>query len=287
MNSRILLLSLVGLLSCNQGDSIGPDGSPRNTALIADHTVARLAAIPADAIETAKTTLHIAYGHTSHGSQIVYGMSGLVTWKGSRYAFNSGGTNGALDLQDMPFSGASDLGDPDRTAWAAASRTYVSAHPEVNVVIWSWCGQVSSSTEADIETYLTLMSTLEQDFPAVTFVYMTGHLDGTGTTGNLHRRNEQIRTYCRNNRKVLFDFADVESYNPDSVFFLDRGANDNCDYDSDANGSLDQNWAIDWQDAHPNEWYSCSAAHSQPLNGNLKAYAAWWLWARLAGWSGQ
>jgi hypothetical protein len=28
------------------------------------------------------------------------------------------------------------------------------------------------------------------------------------------------------------------------------------------------------------------AAHSQPLNGNLKAYSAWWLWARLAGWPG-
>jgi hypothetical protein len=25
-------------------------------------------------------------------------------------------------------------------------------------------------------------------------------------------------------------------------------------------------------------------SHSQPLNANQKAYAAWWLWARLAGW---
>ena len=33
------------------------------------------------------------------------------------------------------------------------------------------------------------------------------------------------------------------------------------------------------------DWYSCSSAHSQPLNANRKAYAAWWLWARLAGWS--
>jgi hypothetical protein len=287
MKSRLLVPLLAAFMGCNHGDTIGPDGSPRDNALIADHAIARLGTIPTDAITTAKARLHIAYGHTSHGSQIVYGMSGLVTWQGSLYAFNSGGSDTALDLRDMPFTGASDLGNPDRTTWAAATRTYLSAHSEVNVVAWSWCGQVSSATDADIETYLSLMSALEQDYPAVTFVYMTGHLDGTGLTGNLHARNEQIRAYCRKNKKVLFDFADIESYNPDAAYFLDKGANDNCDYDSDSNGSLDRNWATDWQDAHPTEWYSCSAAHSQPLNGNLKAYAAWWLWARLGGWSGQ
>ncbi len=284
MKSRIPFLILAATLGCNHSDTVSPDGSRRTAALIADHTTAQLATIPAGAIETAKSRLHIAYGHTSHGSQLVYGMSGLVDWKGTLYAFNSGGSDGALDLRDMPFTGASDLGNPDRTAWAAATRTYLAGNPDVNVVIWSWCGQVSTATEADIETYLSLMNALEQDFPAVTFVYMTGHLDGTGLAGNLHRRNEQIRAYCRDQMKVLFDFADVESYNPDGALFLDKGANDNCDYDSDANGSLDRNWAIDWQNVHPGEWYTCSAAHSQPLNGNLKAYAAWWLWARLGGW---
>ena len=32
------------------------------------------------------------------------------------------------------------------------------------------------------------------------------------------------------------------------------------------------------------DWYTCSSAHSQPLNANRKAYAAWYLWACLAGW---
>jgi hypothetical protein len=32
------------------------------------------------------------------------------------------------------------------------------------------------------------------------------------------------------------------------------------------------------------DWYSCSSAHSEPLNANRKACAAWWLFARLAGW---
>jgi hypothetical protein len=256
------------------------------SAIIVDHACRDIDAIPQAAIEQAKSTLHIAYGHTSHGSQIVDGMAGLVGFKGALYSWNNGGTGGALDLRDQPFSGASDLGAPDFSAWAAATRTYLNAHPDVNVIIWSWCGEVSGASEANIITYLSLMTALESDFPGVKFVYMTGHLDGSGLTGNLHIRNEQIRAYCSAQKKILYDFADIESYNPDGAYFGDKDANDNCDYDGNGDNQLDGNWAIEWQNANPGEWYSCSAAHTQPLNGNLKAYAAWWLWARLAGWEG-
>ncbi len=266
-------------------------------AIIIDHQHATLQGVPASAIQRARETLHIAYGHTSHGSQLVSGMSGLVAFMNAKpddafpdnaFAFNNGGSNGALDLRDTPFSGASDLGNPNRTAWAAATRTYLRARPEINVIIWSWCGQVDGS-EAEITTYLTLMSDLEREFPAVRFVYMTGHLNGTGANGNVNVRNNQIRAYCRVNGKVLYDFADIESYDPEGrVNYMERMGNDNCDYDSDGNGSRDRNWATAWQAAHVEnvEWYSCSAAHSQALNGNRKAYAAWQLWARLAGWTG-
>jgi hypothetical protein len=265
--------------------------------IVADHTSTDITAIPQIALEAAKAGLHIAYGHTSHGSQLTTGMNGLVDFANNGgkglslpedfFSWNNGGTNGALDLRDRPFSEASDLGNPDRTSWADATRSYLDANPEVNVIIWSWCGQVSDATEADINTYLTLMSALEADYPDVRFVYMTGHLDGSGLTGNLHLRNEQIRNYCNNNDKILYDFADIESYDPDGqVNYNELRATDNCDYDSDGNGSRDKNWAVDWQEAHTRnvDWYSCSSSHSQPLNANQKAYAAWWLWARLAGW---
>ena len=287
----VLMMSLALMLyaSCRSDETTGPDPKkdPQNVdttgAFIIGHLTRDIDAIPSAAIDSARSRLHIAYGHTSHGSQLVTGMAGLVDFKGDLYRFNNGGTGGALDLRDTPFSGADDLGNPDRTAWAAATRAYLDAHTDVNVVIWSWCGQVGSATEEDINNYLGLMSGLETDYPDVKFVYMTGHLNGSGLAGTLHLRNEQIRAYCRANEKILYDFADIETYDPDGTYFGDKYPNDNCDYDD---GVVSGNWATEWQNAHPGEWYNCSAAHSQPLNGNLKAYAAWWLWARLAGWQG-
>jgi hypothetical protein len=256
--------------------------------LIIDHNCTYLDDIPLQWVEGARNGLIIAYGHTSHGSQLITGMQGLISFKGDAYRFSGSGEGGALTLRDTPFSGAADLGNPDRTAWESATRAYLNNHHEVNVVIWSWCGQVGGS-ESDINLYLNLMSGLERDYPDVSFVYMTGHLDGSGASGTVNLRNEQIRNFCRSNHKILYDFADIESYDPDArINYMELMANDNCDYDSNGDGSLDRNWALDWQRSHNEDidWYDCSPAHTQALNGNRKAYAAWWLWASLAGWNG-
>jgi hypothetical protein len=274
-----------------------PENLPPNTpnlpnhqghGIIADHSIVnmvRLDQIPDSAIINAKNKLHIAYGHTSHGSQIITGMDGLPAFKEEKggtlglYDWNNGGTGGALDIDDYFASG--DLGSPDRTTWASETRDYLNdpAHSNCNAVMWSWCGEVSDATEDDINLYLGLMNSLEIEFPNVTFVYMTGHSDGTGLAGNLHIRNNQIRNYCIENNKTLYDFEDIEAYNPTGAYFGNKNVNDNCDYTGG-------NWATEWQNAHPGEWFDCDPAHTQPLNGNLKAYAAWWLWARLAGWQG-
>lgn len=285
LQAAVIVLAAV-CFSCTDSSTDATHGTLVSELIVADHQTTQLASIPEAYIRKAKRELRIAYGHTSHGSQLVDGMNGLVQFKGTLYAVNQTGADSALRLLDTPFSGAADLGNPDRTAWATATRTYLNAHPDINVVIWSWCGQVSSATSNDISLYLSLMDSLERSYPAVRFVYMTGHLDGSGLQGNLHLRNEQIRSYCRSNKKILFDFADIESYNPDGTYFGDRLPNDACEYDGDGNGSREKNWALEWQTAHPGQWYSCGSAHSQPLNANLKAYAAWWLWARIAGWGG-
>ena len=260
---------------------IPPATKPSTESMIIDHRCTNISEIPPEWISQAKNTLHIAYGHTSHGSQITDGMSGLINFAGDLYSWNEDGSGGALQLKDGGLGEASDLGNPDFTAWEATTREYLSSRPAANVVMWSWCGQVSSATADDIDTYLSLMSGLESYYPGIRFVYMTGHTDGTGLEGNLHIRNQQIRDYCIANDKILYDFEDIESYDSDGNYFGDRYVTDSCDYDGG-------NWAIEWQDSHQEgvEWYDCSSAHSQPLNANLKAYAAWWLWARLAGWPG-
>lgn len=287
INMMALFFLMLIILSCDSDDHVSAsyqqDWNSSETIII-DHNNTTITSITEQDILLAKEQLHIAYGHTSHGSQIITGMQGLVNFKGDQYTFNDGGTNGALDLRDRPFPGASDLGNPNRTEWAISTRNYLGSHPEVNIIIWSWCGQVSSATEEDIDTYLDLMNNLERDFPNVHFVYMTGHLDGTGKDGNLNQRNEQIRSFCEVNNKILYDFADIESYCPDgNTNYMELFANDNCDYDSDGNGSRDANWAVAWQNDHPEdiEWYNCSSAHSQSLNANRKAYAAWKLWVSL------
>ena len=80
---------------------------------------------------------------------------------------------------------------------------------------------------------------------------------------------------------MLYDFYDIECYDPDGSYFGDQYVNDDCSYTGG-------NWAIEWQNTHVEgmDWYNCTAAHTEPLNGNRKAYAAWWLWAILGGWQG-
>jgi hypothetical protein len=283
----LLFFCIFGILfySCNKKSSDN-NGSTLTDPIIIDHESTQISHIPLQWINEAKSNLIIAYGHTSHGSQLITGMEGLITFLGDTYDFNDDGTGGALQLHDSPFSDAYDLGNPDRSAWEEATRNYLNENQGVNVIIWSWCGQVSSATESDITLYLNLMDGLEEDYHDVFFVYMTGHLDGTGLTGNLHLRNEQIRDYCSEHNKILYDFADIEMYDPDGTYYGDRIPDDDCNYDFDGDGIHDSNWAEEWQTANPGEWFDCSCAHSRPLNCNQKAYAAWALWARLAGWDG-
>ena len=259
--------------------------------LIINHKNIDITALTSNQINRAKAVLHIAYGHTSHGSQLIDGMTGLVGFANAGgkglalatniFAWEHRGAPNKLDLHD--YGVGADCGYYPQWYNNAVNYLEGTTHSNANVLIWSWCGQMSGKWAAGTLTneYLAPMAELERRYPHVIFVYMTGHVDHWDDA-NQKGGCEAIRKYCLENNKVLFDFADIESHDPDGNFY--EFPNDNCDYYPGVHGSKLGNWATSWQNSHVvgKDWYNCNSAHSEPLNANLKAYAAWALWCALA-----
>ena len=249
--------------------------------IVANHQCIHRNDIPVAWIEAAKTDLRIWYGHTSHGSQITTGMNNLHGHVGDLFAYNYTGASGQLSYQEV----SGDLGGNGSLGWEVQTRQQLNNPAnDRNVVMWSWCGGVSDNTVLGINIYLNAMNQLELDFPNVQFVYMTGHRD-IWADANLKARNQQIRDYCVANNKILFDFADIESYDPSGTYY--EFANDDCGYYQGAGWGYLGNWATEFCGENPGSEYcwDCYCAHSEAANCNMKGVAFWWMLAKMAGWN--
>lgn len=154
----------------------------------------------------------------------------------------------------------------------------LNTNPEINVVIYAWCGQPSRNNwQVLLDDYIARVQALEQQYPNVTFVYMTGHAQANDCGGcNRHLFNEGLRKFVKENNKVLFDFGDLDVW-----------------YSGEFSTYVCPNWCTCAGQNIPREhpkWgggnWNNPCGHTTYESCENKGKAFWWLLARIAGWPG-
>jgi len=295
---------------------------------VVDHNHADLSQIPDQWIEAAKSNLKIRYFRRSHGSHIdVGGMAALRRYSAAyaeKYNYNSTGTSGALF-----FSTLWNSLDIENATWVATTTSFLDdpANADINVVMWAWSsGFYLFSAQDYVDDMEALIAKYgpggtENRAVPVTFVFQTAcGQESTSRNSIVYAGNMLIRNHCTANNRILFDFNDLECYDPDGNYFgdgnpdgtytSDRRLNDDLAYlSNNPGGSVYEdcrNWGIDWMNNNPgHELTQLSAdnicttcehsmgTHEGETKDNsrlhcvLKGQAGWWLWVRLAGWQQQ
>ena len=122
---------------------------------------------------------------------------------------------------------------------------------------------------------------------------MTGHAIKDENLGPLNpkEQSELIKAHCEANQLFCHDYYTMDTYTMEDVYYEDTGDNG----DSDTYGG---NFYEDWQNAHtlgvdwyenwqtPEGYVTFGVHTTQHITSNRKAYAMWWILARIVGWDG-
>jgi len=228
--------------------------------LVIDHTCTDLSEIPAGDIEQVKNNANMLYAHTSHGSQLTTGLERI---EDADSFYSVALLTGSLPDEEGAFCilHPGYLNPEDYFTYGPGR---LNTYPAINFSMYSWCSQQNYNSQEDTQAYLDGMEAMEAAYPDVTFIYMTGNAQADGGTGyNRYLRNNQIRQYCQDHNKILFDFADLDSwYNGDQHTY----------YYNDIWIPLE----------HP-QFDGDEAGHTTYESCELKANAVWWMMAVLLG----
>jgi hypothetical protein len=147
---------------------------------------------------------------------------------------------------------------------------YASKGIKVDAILHTWCWHMRTATEEWINQYFASMEIFESEYPDVAFIYMTDTCDREGADGyNRWQRHEQIRKYCREHNKILFDFGELETWSAD-------GREQST---TKYNNVTIPYWHSDWSEGKSNDY-----GHINEAATVMKAKAMWWLMAQIAGW---
>ena len=267
----LIMLFMLILNQCQTGESNENSPDISGSGFIIDHLCTDISRIPEEWINRVKEMWNVHYAHTSHGSQITTGMD-LLASGNPTYGYDSSDcqvpvTSIGISLMDGQYIQQDAYCEtyitPDlywESEYGLNITRWVLNNRNINLSLWAWCCQLDYYSETEVSNYLDKISQLETEFPQVTFIYMTGNAQSTEP--NRYHRNNQIREYCRNNNKILFDFADLD-----------------CWY----NGEQYLEGGIPVEHPH---YFGDQAGHTTLESCMNKARAFWWLLARISGWEG-
>ncbi len=287
---------------------------------IADYSVAKeevLRSIPENVIAQVRNDFKILYFHTSHGTHVTFGVNGLQRYKtGDDVLFAAKvvdvryeKVSPAVDSLELYDWYGWDLSEQEST-FDDYTRNFLDddKYADVNVVMWSWCDITGHEPN---NYYLPKMQALINEYGEggskigtgeglrevpVKFIFMTGHAVENNNIGDGKPKNQAdlITDFCNTHNYFCLDYYSIDTHDMSDNYW-DDSSDDSYSKKYKIDGGTTYQFYVDYQDTHilgSDYFYNKDFAGNvatgehltQHITSNRKAYAMWWILARLTGW---